>query len=52
MGKVKNTNPVHADESEASDLEEAEFVVEKIVDRRVNKNGKIEYFLKWKGFPE
>jgi len=32
--------------------EEEEYVVEKIVDRRVMKGGKIEYFLKWKGYDD
>jgi len=35
--------------SEEEDIEE-KFMVEKIVDKRVNKIGKNEYLVKWKGF--
>lgn len=36
--------------SEEEDFIDEEFIVEKIVDKRVNKVGKTEYLVKWKGF--
>lgn len=32
--------------------EEEEYIVEKILNKRKTDEGKTEYFLKWKGFPE
>merc|ERR1712080_484100 len=39
------------DESPApEDGDEEEYIVEKVLDKRVNRGGKTEYLLKWKGY--
>jgi len=34
-----------------SDLDEEQFIVEKVLKMRTTKKGKVQYLLKWKGFP-
>ncbi|CAG0890861.1 unnamed protein product [Darwinula stevensoni] len=49
MGNKKDKEPG----SEPSSAEESteEFIVEKIIDKRL-KSGKVEYLLKWRGYPD
>jgi hypothetical protein len=39
-------------DEEVGEEEEEEYVVEKILKKRTTKSGKVEYFLKWKNYPE
>ncbi|CAF0783639.1 unnamed protein product [Rotaria sp. Silwood1] len=51
----KSSEKQAANESESdsdADLDEEEYIVERIVKMRTTKKGKVQYFLKWKGFPE
>lgn len=55
MSSANSSSPIKALEGPPEEVhnidEEEEFVVERIVDKRI-VDGQIEYFLKWKGYPE
>lgn len=42
----------NSDSESDTDLSEEEFIVEKILKMRTTKKGKVQYLLKWKGFPD
>ena len=50
MSKKEDKDPM-AEGSAADEEEEEAYQVEKVLNRRV-KGGKVEYLLKWKGYPE
>ena len=57
MGRTTNTKskekePAPVAVSETATVAEEEYTVEKVVDKRVGKNNRVEYLLKWVGFEE
>jgi hypothetical protein len=39
-------------DQEADESNGSEFIVEKILDKRIKSDGTVMYFLKWKDYPE
>ncbi|CAF0936264.1 unnamed protein product [Rotaria sordida] len=51
--KTPEKQATHESNSDSdSNLDEEEFIVEKILKMRTTKKGKVQYLLKWKGFPD
>jgi hypothetical protein len=40
------------DEEEEEEDDVREYVVERVLNKKVDANGRVSYFLKWQGFPE
>merc|ERR1739848_836460 len=47
---LKNLVKMGGDGSPVPEEEEEEYSVEKVIDKRTGKSGKVEYLLKWKGY--
>jgi len=50
--KSSEKQATNASNSDSEDLDEEEFIVEKILKMRTTKKGKVQYLLKWKGFSD
>jgi len=49
--RASSADPEDSPDVNDEEEEDAEYIVEKILNKRI-RGGKIEYFLKWKGYPE
>merc|ERR1712024_183515 len=50
MGENNYKRNMGRDGSPVPEEEEEEYSVEKVIDKRTGKSGKVEYLLKWKGY--